>query len=98
MPPIGLLMDNMDFSKLAIALNSPIGDAKPVSIKYGIFINTVLDFVIVSFCIFMIVKGMNRLKKSEPAPVPAPTEKKCPQCFMLIPIEAKKCGHCTSNI
>ncbi len=98
MPPIGLLMGNMDFSQLAVTLSAPIGDAKPILIKYGIFINTVLDFVIVAFCIFMVVKGMNHLKKSEPAPAPAPTEKQCPQCLMVVPIAAKRCGHCTSNI
>lgn len=98
MPPIGLLMGNMDFSQLAVTLSSPIGDAKPVLLKYGIFINTVLDFVIVAFCIFMVVKGMNHLKKSEPVPPPAPTEKQCPQCLMVVPIAAKRCGHCTSNI
>ena len=65
MPPIGLLMGGMDFSKLAIGINSE------VSIRYGIFINTVLDFIIVAFCIFMIVKMMNRLKKAE---VPAAPE------------------------
>ena len=64
MPPIGLLMGGVDFSKLAIAVNSE------VSIRYGIFINTVLDFVIVAFCIFMIVKMMNKLKKAEVTAVP----------------------------
>jgi large conductance mechanosensitive channel len=65
MPPIGMLMGGMDFSKLAIIINPE------VSIRYGIFINTVLDFIIVAFCIFMIVKMMNRLKKAE---VPAAPE------------------------
>ena len=70
--------------------------APAVSIRYGVFINTVIDFLIVAFCVFLIVKAVNRLQK-QPAP-PAPTEKKWPQCFMLIPIEAKRCGHCTSAI
>lgn len=98
MPPIGLLTGNMDFRQLAFNLNSPIGDAKPVSINYGAFINTVLDFLIVSFCIFMIIKGMSSLKNLEPVPIPAPTEKQCPECLMVIPIAAKRCGHCTSTM
>ena len=59
MPPIGMLMGGMDFSKLVIVINPE------VSIRYGIFINTVLDFIIVAFCIFMVIKGMNKLKKAE---------------------------------
>lgn len=96
MPPIGLLVGNVDFSDLVLKLSSPIGDAKPVAIKYGMFINEVVNFTIVAFAIFMVVKGLNSLKKTEPAPAPAPTEKKCPQCQMVIPLAAKKCGHCTS--
>ena len=98
MPPIGLLVGNVDFSELAIKLSSPIGNAKPVTVQYGKFINNVIDFVIVAFCVFLVVKGMNALKRSEPHPAPAPTEKSCPQCFMVVPIQAKRCGHCTSTI
>lgn len=98
MPPIGLLVGNVDFSELAVQLSSPLGTAKPVTIQYGKFINNVLDFLIVAFCVFLIVKGMNALKKKEPAPSPALTEKCCPECCMVVPIAAKKCGHCTSAI
>lgn len=98
MPPIGLLIGNVDFSDLSLKLSSPIGDAKPVLIKYGVFVNEVVNFTIVAFAIFMVIKGLNSLKKKEPAPAPAPTEKSCPQCLMIIPIAAKKCGHCTSSI
>jgi large conductance mechanosensitive channel len=96
MPPIGMLIGGIDFSEMALTLKTPIGDAKPVVIHYGLFINNVIDFLIVAFCVFLVIKGINSLKKSPP---PAdPTEKSCPQCAMLIPVAAKKCGHCTSVI
>ena len=63
-------------------------------IKYGVFINTVIDFLIVAFAIFMMIRGMNRLMKKKEAPLPAPTTKECPECMMTIPIIAKRCGHC----
>jgi large conductance mechanosensitive channel len=96
MPPIGVLVGGIDFSDLALTLKAPIGSFKPVTIRYGLFINNVIDFLIVAFCIFLIVKLVNALQKQPAAP--DPTEKKCPQCAMLIPIEAKKCGHCTSAL
>ena len=96
MPPVGLLIGNMDFSQLAIQL--PSATDKPVVIAYGKFFNQVVDFLIVAFCIFLIVKGINAMKRSEPAKPPAPSEKNCPQCLMTIPIAAKKCGHCTSSL
>jgi large conductance mechanosensitive channel len=96
MPPLGMIIGGLDFSQLAITLKSPLGDAKPVEIRYGLFINNVVDFLVVAFCIFLLVKGINSLKKS-PAPVD-PTEKKCPHCQMAIPIAATKCGHCTSAL
>jgi len=98
MPPLGLLVGSMDFSDLALKLAAPIGDLKPVTINYGLFINNVINFVIVAFTIFMVIKGMNTLKKKEPAVPPTPTEKNCPLCLMVVPIAAKKCGHCTSSI
>lgn len=98
MPPLGLLIGNVDFSELALKLSSPIGDAKPVTVNYGIFVNSVINFVIVAFCVFMLVKALNSLKRKEPTPAPAPTEKNCPQCLMVIPLAAKRCGHCTSAL
>jgi large conductance mechanosensitive channel len=96
MPPLGMLIGGIDFSDMALTLKAPIGDAKPVVIHYGVFINNVIDFLIVAICVFLVIKAINSLKKSPP---PAdPTEKSCPQCMMLIPIAAKKCGHCTSLI
>ena len=96
MPPIGVLMGGVDFSNLNIVIKEAVGTAKPVTLNYGLFINNVIDFLIVAFCVFLVVKGVSSLKKSPP---PAePTEKNCPQCAMLIPIAAKKYGHCTSSI
>ncbi len=96
MPPIGVLMGNVDFSSLALTLKEKSGDVPAVTIKYGVFINTVIDFLIVAFAIFVVIKQMNRLKKPD-APA-APTTKDCPQCRMSIPINATRCGHCTSEV
>lgn len=96
MPPIGALIGGIDFSDMVLTLKAPIGAAKPVVIHYGLFINNLIDFLIVAFCVFLVVKGVNALKKAPPPP--DPTEKTCPQCAMLIPIKAKKCGHCTSAV
>lgn len=103
MPPIGKLMGNVDFSDLFINLSSgdyatlkAAQDAGAATINYGVFINTVLDFVIVAFAIFMLIRTMNQLKrKEEPA---APTTKDCPECLSKIPLEAKKCAYCTSPV
>lgn len=96
MPPIGVLMGNVDFSSLVITLREKTADAPAVTIKYGVFINTVIDFVIVAFAIFLVIKQMNRLKK--PAPPAEPTTKDCPKCLMTIPLKATRCGHCTSDV
>jgi len=90
MPPIGLLLGKVDFSNLAIQLN------EKTAIRYGVFINNILDFVIVAFAIFLVIRQINRLKK---APPPAdPTEKECPKCCTTIPIKASRCPHCTSEL
>ena len=104
MPPIGLLMGNVDFSNLFVNLSldtsyPSVAAAEAAGapiVKYGLFINTVLDFVIVAFVIFMVVRQMNKLKK-QPAPAD-PTEKACPQCLSKIPIKAKRCAHCTTQL
>jgi large conductance mechanosensitive channel len=103
MPPIGRLMGNVDFSDLFINLSSgtykslkEAQDAGAATVNYGVFINTVLDFVIVAFAIFMLVRTMNKLKrKEEPAPA---TTKECPECLSAIPLKAKRCAHCTSPV
>lgn len=96
MPPIGMLVGNVDFSSLAFTLKAASGDVPAVAINYGLFINTVIDFVIMAFAIFIVIKQMNRLKKPEVAA--APTTKDCPRCLMSVPIKATRCGHCTSDL
>jgi len=109
MPPIGLLLGNVDFSNLFIVLKdgaeavggyATLADAQAagaVTLNYGQFINTIISFVIVAFAIFIIIKNMNRLKKEEPAPVVEATTKECPQCFSTIHIKATRCPNCTST-
>ena len=99
MPPIGLLLGGVDFSNLVITLKQAVGDVPAVTLNYGVFINTVLDFIIIAFAIFMVIKGMNKMKrKEEPKPAPAPTTKVCPKCFTEISIKATRCPNCTSEI
>ncbi len=78
MPPIGLLMGGVNFSDLAIMLKDAVGETAPVMIKYGSFIQTVIDFVIIAFAIFLVVKAMNSMKKEEPAPEPEPEPEPAP--------------------
>ncbi len=103
MPPLGRLLGGVDFSNLFIDLSGKSYEtlaaakaAGAATINYGIFVNTVLDFVIVAFAIFLLIKSVNRFKKAE-APA-AVTSKDCPFCCTAIPIAAKKCGHCTSDL
>ena len=104
MPPIGRLLGRVDFSALFISLDGKTYEtlkrAKELSaptLNYGIFLNTVINFLIVAFCVFLVVKQINRFA-AKPAPVPVPTTKDCPQCAMPIPLAAKRCGHCTSQL
>jgi len=103
MPPIGKLMGNVDFSNLFINLGEGSYEtlaaaqaAGAATLNYGVFINTVLDFTIVAFAIFMVVKGMNKLKAEEPPK--APDTKTCPECLSDIPIAAKRCKFCSSVV
>ena len=98
MPPIGLMLGGLDFSNLSITLKEAAGGAPPVAMRYGLFINTMIDFVIVAFCIFMLIRGMNALRRRQEAPatIAAPTTRDCPECLMSIPIGAKRCGHCST--
>lgn len=95
MPPIGMLLSNVDFSSLAVTLRQATASSPAVAIKYGQFLNTVIDFVIVAFVIFLVIKQINRLSKPVPAPA---TTKNCPFCQMSIPLAATRCGHCTSEL
>jgi large conductance mechanosensitive channel len=89
MPLIGLVLGGISFANLSIT----VGDAV---IAYGLFIQAVVDFVIVAFVIFLLVRAMNRMKK--PAPAAEPTTKECPHCFTTISIKAKRCPNCTSQL
>jgi large conductance mechanosensitive channel len=91
MPPIGMLLGRVDFSSLAIRLSDT------VAIGYGKFINSVISFLIIAFSLFLVIRGMNRMKKAEAAPA-APTTKDCPFCATAIPIKAVRCPHCTSEL
>ncbi len=106
MPPIGLLLGNMDFKDLFIVLKEgttmgpylSLAQAKAasaVTLNYGMFLNVVISFLIVSFAVFLLVKAVNKLKKQEEA---APDKKDCPYCLSSIPIKATRCAHCTSEV
>jgi large conductance mechanosensitive channel len=106
MPPIGQLIGKVDFSGLFINLSGTHYDsihlakaANPpgATLNYGIFLNNVINFLIVAFVVFLVVQQMNRLTKKQPVPAAA-TTKDCPQCAMPIPLAAKRCGHCTSQL
>jgi len=97
MPPIGMLLKGMDFTSLAITLKAAEGDEPAVTLNYGLFINNVIDFVIVAFALFLVIKQINRLKRGEVQPA-EPTTKNCPYCCSVIPIKATKCSACTSEI
>ena len=100
MPPIGLLLGKVDFSNLYVDLSgkgyASLDAAKAAgapTLAYGVFINTVIEFLIVALAIFLLVKGVNRLRKAE-----APTTKDCPKCLSKIPVAATKCAFCTSDV
>lgn len=104
MPPLGRLLGHVDFSSLFINLGDKsfesLAAAKTAgapTLNYGNFINTIINFLIVAFAIFLLVRTVNRWT-TKPAPAAAPTTKDCPQCAMPIPLAAKRCGHCTSQI
>ncbi len=105
MPPIGLLLGGVDFSDIFISLSggdyaslTAAKEAGAATINLGVFINTVLNFVIVAFAIFMVIRVMNRFTKKEGAPEPEATTKECSYCYSTIPVQATRCGHCTSEL
>ena len=109
MPPIGLLLGNVDFSNLFIVIKqgavagtfATVAEAQKagvVTINYGMFLNTIISFLIVAFAVFLLIKGLNTLKRKEEAALEEPTTKECPHCFSVIPIKATRCGFCTSEL
>jgi large conductance mechanosensitive channel len=88
MPLIGLMLGGVNFSELAITVGSAV-------VKWGAFVQSIVDFIIIAFVIFLLVRAMNRLKKEEPV---TPTTKECPHCFTTIPLKAARCPNCTSQL
>jgi len=95
MPPISFLMGGVDFSDWIFTIKDKTETAKAISINYGTFITTILDFTILAFAIFMLIKQINRFKKEAPQEV---ITKECPRCFSQISLQATRCPHCTSEI
>jgi large conductance mechanosensitive channel len=111
MPPIGLLLGNVDFANLFWTIKEGAAAAGPyatvdaaskagaVTINYGVFINTIISFLIVGFSIFIVIRSINRMKKKqEEIPPEAPTTKNCPYCFEQVSLSATRCPHCTSQL
>jgi large conductance mechanosensitive channel len=103
MPPFGLILGKVDFSSLFVNISGKsyptLAEAKAANaatINYGLFVNTVIDFVIVAFVIFLLVRQIN--KWNRPAPAPEATTKDCPYCISAIPIKATRCPNCTSEL
>ena len=103
MPPVGLVLGRVNFADLFINLSdkpvTTLAEAKAAgaaTVNYGVFLNTVIDFVIVAFVVFLLVRQINKLKRQEEAPMPASRE--CPQCAMMIPLKARRCPQCTSDL
>jgi large conductance mechanosensitive channel len=109
MPPLGLLLGKVDFSNWFIVIKAgkdgarnfatmaAAQDAGATTLNLGLFLNAVISFIIVAFCIFILIKAINKLNKPAPAPA-APATKKCPFCCSDIAVEATRCPHCTSEI
>ena len=110
MPPIGLLLGNVDFANLFMVLKegtkvtgpyASLAAAKAagaVTLNWGTFINTIISFIIIAFAVFLIIKAINRMKREKEAPAAEGTTKECPFCFITSPIQASRCPHCTSQL
>jgi large conductance mechanosensitive channel len=102
MPPVGLLLGNVDFSNLFLSLSGvdypSLAEAQKLgapTLNYGLFINSVVNFLIVAFAIFLVVRAASRVQAK---PEAAPTTRECPQCLSTIPLRAARCAHCTSTL
>jgi large conductance mechanosensitive channel len=109
MPPIGLILGHVDFANLFAVLKEgkiagPYGSlaaakaAGAVTLNYGVFINTIISFLIVAFSVFLLVRSINKLKRQQEAAPAAPATRECPFCLSVIPLKAVRCGHCTSEL
>ena len=109
MPPIGLLFGNVDFSNIFVVLKegkvaapyASVAAAKSagaVTINFGVFVNTIISFLIVAFAVFLLIRTINRLRRQEEALPPVPTTKECTYCFSSIPVKATRCPQCTSEL
>jgi len=107
LPPLGLVMGKLDFGSLFINLSGKpyesLAAAKAAgaaTINYGIFLNSIIDFVLVAFAVFLLIRQVNKLKRiaEKPAPAGAPTTRDCPFCLSTVPIKATRCPHCTSEL
>jgi large conductance mechanosensitive channel len=104
MPPIGKAVGGVDFSNLFVVLGAgeypTLAAAKAAgvaTVNYGVFLNAVVNLLIVGSVLFLLVKGVNTLRRAEPVPAPAPTEKECAFCTLAMPIRARRCPHCTAD-
>jgi large conductance mechanosensitive channel len=109
MPPLGMLVGNIDFQNILVVLRqgTPAGpyeslaaakDAGAVTLNLGLFVNAIVSFAIVAFAVFLLIRSLNRLKRKDEAPAPAPTTRDCPFCMSSIPLKATRCPHCTSEV
>jgi len=109
MPPIGLLLGNVDFTNIFAVLKegkvtgpyASVAAAKSagaVTVNFGVFINTIISFILIAFAVFLLVRTINKLRREEEAPPPVPTTKECTYCFSNIPIKATRCPNCTSEL
>ncbi|HXV85939.1 MAG TPA: large conductance mechanosensitive channel protein MscL [Gemmatimonadales bacterium] len=109
MPPIGLALGGVDFSNFFVVLKegaaagpyAALADARSagaVTINYGLFLNAVIGFLIVAFAVFLLVRTVNQMRRREAGPPPVPTTKDCQFCFTAIPLQARRCPHCTSQL
>ena len=109
MPPIGLLLGNVDFSNIFMVIKGgatpgpyatldAAKEAGAIVISWGVFINTLINFLIIAFVLFLVIRSMNRMKRKQEAPAAAPTTKECPHCLSAIPMKASRCAFCTQEV
>ncbi len=109
MPVAGLFLGDAAFEDMFLVLQQgatpppyltleAAQEAGAVTVNYGLFINSIVTFLIIAAVIFMLVRTINRVRRQEEGPPPPPTDRKCPHCLMMVPVEARRCGHCTSDL